>query len=163
VPEIVIIDKHGPAANWDGTNGHTDGSSILGTTPLEDVGFPYASLLDRSVDEEMLKFSYVAYQIDIGKYAEWVDRSLYPPSHGMLANYYKWVVKKIGLSLTVGTVTAVSLNNEQWSVVYEDTSGVQEILGEGLVITGPGDPHIYSMVRIYGTICIFSRTCSMPK
>ena len=40
VPEIVIIEKSHPAANWDGTHGYTDGDTILGTTPLEDVGFP---------------------------------------------------------------------------------------------------------------------------
>ncbi len=94
VPEITIIDKHGPAANWDGTNGYTDGATILGTTPLEDLGFPYDSRIDRSVDREMLHFSYMAYLVDIGKYVEWVDRGLYPPTHGMLADYYKWVVAK---------------------------------------------------------------------
>src|SRR5688572_10110725 len=85
VPEIIIIDKHGPAAHWDGTNGYTDGDTVLGTTPLEDVGFPYASQIDKVVDEEMLKFSYMAYLVDIGKYAEWVDRLLTPPTHRMLS------------------------------------------------------------------------------
>ncbi len=141
VPEIVIIDKHGPGANWDGTNGYTDGDTILGTTPLEDVGFPYASLIDDSVDEEMLKFSYMAYLVDIGKYAEWVDRGLYPPTHAMLADYLKWVVKKVSVAITIGEVTAISLKDDKWSVAYGDSSGAKEISGDSLVLTGPGDPH----------------------
>ena len=139
-PEIVIIDKHGPAANWDGAHGYTDGDTILGTTPLEDVGFPYDSLIDKKIDAEMLKFSYIAYQIDVGKYAEWVDRYLTPPTHGMLADYLKWVVDKIGVKVTVGEVTGISTADDKWSVVFQNDSDKQEITGDALVITGPGKP-----------------------
>lgn len=141
VPEIVIIDKHGPAANWDGTNGYTDGDTILGTTPFEDVGFPYDSSIDRSVDEEMLKFSYSAYLIEAGDYAEWIDRQLTPPSHAMLADYLKWVFKKTGNQLVVGEVNDVVLDNNRWSVTYKDESDTQMLRGDGLVVTGPGDPY----------------------
>lgn len=140
VPEILIIDKHGPAANWDGKNGYTDGDTILGTTPLEDVGFPYDSAIDRSVDEEMLKFSYMAYLVETGKYAEWVDRMLTPPSHAMLAEYLRWVLKKANMPVTIGEITAISRDNDQWLVTYEGDSGTETAAGDGLVLTGAGEP-----------------------
>lgn len=141
VPKIVIIDKYGPAANWDGTNGYTDGELTLGTPPLEDIGFPYTSLIDPLVDEEMLKFSYFAYLIDIDKYAEWVNRNLLPPTHRMLADYFKWVIKKIEMSPIIGEVTNISSIDDAWEVNYKENSTVKKIQGESLVITGPGDPY----------------------
>ena len=148
VPSIQIIDKYGPAANWDGTNGHTGGDTILGTTPLEDLGFPYASPIDASVDQEMLKYSYMAYKIDIGKYAEWVDRALYSPTHAMLADYYKWAVKKINAPLTIGSVTSISKNQKEWIVEIEDKSGKKDFFAEGLLITGPGEPYKFPRENI---------------
>lgn len=141
VPEIVIIDRHGPASNWNGMNGYTDGTSILGTTPLEDVGFPYESQIDRSVDTEMLKLSYMAYLIDIGEYAEWVDRSQTPPSHAMLANYLKWVIEKIDFHVTIGEVMNISSTADHWTVAYQDEANTKQITGDALVITGPGNPY----------------------
>lgn len=148
VPEIVVIEKRGPAANWDGTSGYTDGDTILGTTPLEDLGFPYASLINKSVDVEMLKYSYMAYLIDSDRYAEWVDRYLNPPTHDMLADYLKWVTKKIGLTITHGTVTEILRKDDAWSVSYENGSGLGELVGGSLVITGPGDPYSFPHVGI---------------
>jgi len=141
VPEVVIIDKHGPASNWDGTNGYTDGDTILGTTPLEDVGFPYESLIDTSVDQEMLKLSYMAYQIELGKYAEWVDRGLPSPSHAKYAEYMKWVFGKTDLTCTVGEVTTISHTANRWHVSYNDGSSDAQIDADALVLTGPGKPH----------------------
>lgn len=143
VPEILIIDRFGPAANWDGANGYTDGDTILGTTPLEDVGFPYDSGIDKSIDEEMLKFSFIAYLIDTGKYAEWVDRQLTPPSHAMLAEYLKWVFEKVNGPLIVGEVRSISQEDDQWLVNYEGSSATEKIRGDGLVLTGAGDPYSF--------------------
>src|SRR5262249_16693437 len=135
VPEIAVIDKAGPAANWDGNGDYTDGDTILGTTPLEDVGFPYDSLFDKSVDEAMLKLSYIAFLVHTRKYAEWVDRLLTPPSHAMLADYLKWVFKKIGGQLVIGEVSSITRDNNQWQVACGDKT----VIGGGLVITGAGD------------------------
>lgn len=140
VPNIIIIDKHGPGANWDGSNGYTDGNTILGTTPFEDVGFPYASEIDKNIDSEMLKFSYSAYLIEIGKYAEWVDRFLTPPTHKMLADYLKWVIDKINFPVIIGEVTSISKKDENWIVKLRNNSDSREVTGDVLVITGPGSP-----------------------
>lgn len=141
VPEIIIIEKFGPAANWDGTNGYTDGELILGTPPFEDVGYPYSSSIHQSVDEEMLKFSWFSYLITTGKYSEWINRNLQPPTHSMLADYFKWVVEKIAIPVIVGEATAFSLKEDKWEVTYKTAIGVKVATGDGLVITGPGDAY----------------------
>lgn len=143
VPEIVIIDKYGPAANWDGSNGYTDGDTLLGTTPFEDVGFPYASQINKTIDMEMLNLSYMAFLVDTGRYAEWIDRFLTAPTHRMLADYLKWVVKKIELSVVIGEVTEISKNNGDWIVKFRSDSSLKEVTGESLVITGPGAPYSF--------------------
>ncbi len=38
-------------------------------------------------------------------------------------------------------MTAISPVDNTWSVAYEDGSGTQEARGDGLVITGAGEPH----------------------
>lgn len=139
VPEISIIDKTGPAAYWDGSSGYSDGDTILGTTPLEDIGFPYDSPINKSIDTEMLKLSYMAYLVESGQYAEWVDRLLTPPSHRMLADYLKWAFKKIDGRLTIGEVKSIALDNNQWSVTYSSDGGEQTARADGLVMTGAGD------------------------
>src|SRR5205085_11719286 len=85
--------------------------------------------------------SYFAYQIDIHKYAEWINRTLQAPTHGMLAGYLKWLVKKIEIPHITGEVISISSKEDKWIVMYKNTSGVKEIVGEGLVVTGPGDPY----------------------
>src|SRR5579862_2638266 len=141
VPELVIIEKAGTAANWDGTNGYTDGKLTLGTPPTEDVGFPYISSLGSDISEEMLKFSYFAYQIDKGSYAEWIDRNQLSPTHSMFADYFKWVIEKIGQEVTIGEVTNIIVKDNKWVIVYKSDSEEKEIIGDGLVITGAGKPH----------------------
>jgi mycobactin lysine-N-oxygenase len=140
VPEIVVIEARGPASNWDGSNGYTDGRLVLGTTPLEDIGFPYASVLGSDVDRAMLAYSYMAYRIDRGDYAEWVDRGLVAPTHAMLADYFKWVVSKVDVPVITATATRVRVDGDVWVVEYESADGEGALEADGLVITGPGDP-----------------------
>jgi mycobactin lysine-N-oxygenase len=146
VPELIIIDKSGPLSNWDGVNGYTSGDLILGTLPFEDVGYPYLSAIDPVVDMEMLKFSWVAYQIDIGKYSEWVNRNLQAPTHRMFAEYFKWVVKKLSLAVIKGEVTKLLAKESKWEVVYKTNLGEEIVVGDGLVITGPGEPREFKIV-----------------
>jgi mycobactin lysine-N-oxygenase len=42
VPDLLLIDREGVAANWSGAAGYTDGRQRLSTSPEKDVGFPYA-------------------------------------------------------------------------------------------------------------------------
>lgn len=141
VPDITIIEKYGIAANWDGTNGYTDGQPHLGTPPTEDIGFPYLSSFGSLVNEELFKLSFFSYKIDSGNYTEWINRKQQAPTHSMFADYFKWVIKKISQEVKIGRVTKISLHNDKWIVHYKDNSEVKEVAGDGLVITGPGDPY----------------------
>src|SRR6266568_1105569 len=42
VPDLLVVDRRGVAANWTGDVGYTDGRQLLSTEPEKDVGFPYA-------------------------------------------------------------------------------------------------------------------------
>jgi len=146
VPELVIIERQGIAANWDGSNGYTDGEQELGTPPQEDVGFPYGSTFGPDVDEAMLRYSYMAYRVAIGDYAEWLSRYLAQPTHGQLAQYFKWVAEISGATIIRGEVRSVTPNGGGWQVSYEGDRGPELLTAHGVVLTGPGEartfPHI---------------------
>jgi hypothetical protein len=40
VPDLVLIDRAGVAANWSGASGYTDGRQLLSTPPEKDLGIP---------------------------------------------------------------------------------------------------------------------------
>jgi len=143
VPEVVIIEKYGPGANWNGKNGYTDGELTLGTSPMEDMGFPYASEIHAAVDKEMQKLSWFAYLIEIDQYVEWINRSLQPPKHKILADYFKWVLQKIKTPIIIGEAIAITVKENKWEITYKNGLDKKKIESDGLVITGPGDPHAF--------------------
>jgi mycobactin lysine-N-oxygenase len=147
-PDVVAIEALSPAANWDGSNGYTDGRLLLGTTPLEDVGFPYSSNLGPDVDRLMLAYSYMAYRVACGDYAEWVDRGLVAPTHAMLAAYFKWVVEKSELPVIAATVTRVRADDARWAIEYAGERGAGELVADGIVMTGPGAPMQFPRVGL---------------
>ena len=69
VPEVVVVDEIGVAANWTGQNGYTDGRQLLGTLPEKDVGFPYASdhwgSANQAVNQGMRHLSWDAYLLSL--------------------------------------------------------------------------------------------------
>jgi mycobactin lysine-N-oxygenase len=140
VPEVVAVEGCGLAANWDGRNGYTDGKLILGTTALEDVGFPYRSDHGPAVDGAMLAYSYVAYRVECGDYAEWVDRGLPAPTHGVLGDYLRWAAEKADLFVIEAVATRVAACDGSWIVDYRGDSGTGQVVADGLVLTGPGEP-----------------------
>lgn len=155
VPMLTIFDHRGVAANWTGERGRfTDGNQALASSPLRDVGFPYGSTewgditSNRAVDQEMLLFSWQAYLVarrTMGAapvrnyFASWVDRGGMNPKLHEWASYLDWVTKLANCEPDRREVVAVSENGKQWEVTVEDGAGRQEaIIGDGLVITGPG-------------------------
>jgi mycobactin lysine-N-oxygenase len=84
VPDLVLIDRAGVAANWSGTSGYTDGRQPLSTPPEKDVGFPYApnwGPASGQVSDEVRRRSWQRYLIDQGGLADWVDRGQPRPDH----------------------------------------------------------------------------------
>jgi mycobactin lysine-N-oxygenase len=140
VPRIVAIDPRGVAANWDGSNGYTDGRILLGTSPFEDVGFPYRSELAPKSDESMLRLAFQAFLVDQGRYAEWVDRAMPAPSHSQLAEYLRWVAHRVNLLPILAHVRRVRPSGGGWSIDYESHDGVSSLRADGVVVTGPGRP-----------------------
>lgn len=139
-PELVIVEQHHPGANWDGTTGYTDGALRLGTTPFEDVGFPYNSHFGAAVDAAMLRYSFVAFLIQSGTYVEWVDRAQPPPPHRHLAAYIDWVIQQSGATVRQATVTDIKRGVDEWQVHCETLDGSYTVAADGVVFTGPGPP-----------------------
>jgi hypothetical protein len=142
VPEIVIIERNDVAAHWNGRFGYTDGEQQLGTPPEKDVGFPYRSDVKYRVggiDADMVQYSWPAFQIEQGLYAEWVDRGRRQPKHELWAKYLSWVGRKSRVRVVSGEVFRVD-QGKQWTLHYRHNGAEAKIEGRGLVITGPGDP-----------------------
>ncbi|MCP2626461.1 NADPH-dependent L-lysine N(6)-monooxygenase MbtG [Mycolicibacterium smegmatis] len=139
-PEVVVIDRAGVAANWQAVGGWTDGQHRLGTSPEKDVGFPYRSSLvprrNAELDERMMRHSWQSYLVDIGQFAEWIDRGRPAPTHRRWSQYLNWVADNIGMSLITGEVTRIGLGDDQnsWTLhTHEDT-----VAADAVMITGPG-------------------------
>ena len=149
VPEVVVVDEIGVAANWTGQNGYTDGRQLLGTLPEKDVGFPYASdhwgSANQAVNQGMRHLSWDTYLMMGGgdgamTYASWIDRGRPHPSHRRWAEYLMWVADRVDLDLRIGRVTRIDRLGSRWRLTCERDGRRDWVEGDGLVITGPGTP-----------------------
>jgi mycobactin lysine-N-oxygenase len=141
VPEIIVVEKEKVAANWSGKFGYTDGDQELGTRPEKDVGFPYLSTcwgnFNNSVNEGMNKFSWQTFLIEQNKYSDWLDRGRPQPTHKRFSEYLTWVADKSKVNVKKGEVIRITQSDGCWRLHLK---GGDTIDGEGLVITGPGEP-----------------------
>ncbi|MGW5572388.1 SidA/IucD/PvdA family monooxygenase [Nocardia thailandica] len=144
-PRVVVVEPHAVGGNWLPSGGWTDGRHRLGTSPEKDVGFPYHSTWARghnqAINEGMQAFSWTAFLVEHGTYAEWVDRGRPSPQHHVWAKYLQWVARRIDLDLVQGTVRTVrqGADGAGWRVEVTDADGAHtEIACDGLMITGPG-------------------------
>ena len=150
VPRVRIIDRQGVAAYWSGKTGYTDGNQFLGTRPEKDVGFPYLSshwgnkYRSHAVAKEMLHLSWPSFLIDRMRYSEWIDRGRTRPTHSEWAQYIQWVAERVQIDLCMGAVTRITRTSDgkRWQLTCQPaTEGqAQTLLGDGLVMTGPGTP-----------------------
>jgi mycobactin lysine-N-oxygenase len=153
VPEIVILEKYEVAAHWRGKGyGFTDGDQPLGTPPEKDIGYPYNSVYKNygatDINAFLFKFSWPAYIIEQGSYADLTDRDWPAPQHKEWAAYLRWAAKQLQLkgsaSYINGELHRVVKKDNQWLVQYTSTDSLgvdpSEIECDALVITGPGEP-----------------------
>ncbi len=143
VPLVEVIERSEVGANWSGNFGYTDGRQPLGTSPEKDLGYPYDSsswgqALGNEIDARMLRYSWMAYQIHRGVYSDWVDRGKPAPVHGEWAGYLQWVARAVGLRVHYGSVSAMAIQNGYWRIGYQGGAAPGEVIGSGLVMTGPG-------------------------
>ncbi len=148
IPDLIVLalEKKEIAAHWKGEAGFTDGSPFLGTPPEKDIGFPYSSTAwgehSRTVDDKMLAYSWHRYSVLHSKYRKWVDQGRPQPKHKEWAHYLNWVATEVGLQVQYGRVELINLREGKWDLTYRDKDqNEQTIMGDGLVITGPGVPN----------------------
>lgn len=147
VPRVRIIDRQGVAAHWTGSAGYTDGQQLLGTRPEKDIAFPYLSAcwgdkkLSHAVAQEMIHLSWQSFLIDQWRYADWVDRSRTRPTHREWSQYIQWVAERVEVDVTVGEVVSIATtpNGKRWQLTCRAEQEF-DIIGDGLVLTGPGTP-----------------------
>lgn len=143
-PQVIVVEAHAVGGNWLPSGGWTNGQHRLGTSPEKDIGFPYHSVWARSrnreIDEAMLAFSWTAFLVERGTYAEWVDRGRPSPQHHLWARYLQWVADKIDVEVVAGAVRKIAAGAGGWVVSVVDADGLAtEIEAERLMITGPGN------------------------
>ncbi|MBF6179564.1 SidA/IucD/PvdA family monooxygenase [Nocardia otitidiscaviarum] len=142
-PRVIVVEAHAVGGNWLPSGGWTDGQHRLGTSPEKDVGFPYHSTWARghnqALNEGMTAFSWTAFLIEHGTYAEWIDRGRPSPQHHVWAKYLQWVGRKTDMELVLGTVRTIAAADDGWLVTVADAAGETcEIDCDAVMITGPG-------------------------
>lgn len=142
-PDVVAVERTGVAANWQASGGWTDGQHRLGTSPEKDVGFPYRSALvprrNAELDERMTRYSWQAYLVSTGQFAEWVDRGRLAPTHRKWSQYLRWVADSVGMAVVPAEVTAIGLetggaSGPRWALHTDQRT----VAADAVMITGPG-------------------------
>jgi mycobactin lysine-N-oxygenase len=144
VPDLLLVDREGVAANWSGATGYTDGRQRLSTPPEKDVGFPYAHAWGEDsewVSHEVGRWSWQRYLIHHGGYADWVDRGRPRPTHRRWSQYLHWVASQIPAEPVLAAVHGIDLVGGRWRLAARTPAGRRLDLDcDGLVVTGPGKP-----------------------
>jgi mycobactin lysine-N-oxygenase len=142
-PRVIVAETHVVGANWLAAGGWSDGNQRLGTSPEKDLGFPYRSGLlpgrNREIDQRMARYSWTAFLIDQGGYAEWIDRGRPNPQHHLWARYLQWAARRVDLETVTATVTRLRADAGRWHVELTDSDGARSTLAaDAVMITGPG-------------------------
>jgi mycobactin lysine-N-oxygenase len=137
-PDVIVVERTGIAANWQASGGWTDGAQSLGTSPEKDVGFPYRSSLvprrNAELDERMTCYSWQAYLIGTGQFAQWIDRGRPAPTHHRWGQYLRWVAHRVDMAVVRGEVDRIAVDGQRW-VLHTPESTVH---ADAVMVTGPG-------------------------
>ena len=144
VPDLVLVDREGVAANWSGAAGYTDGRQRLSTAPEKDVGFPYAHTwgpASERVSQELGRWSWQSYLVHQEGFADWVDQGRPLPTHRQWSQYLHWVASQIPVEPVLAEVDGIDLVDGRWRLAARTpTGGRLDLDCDGLVLTGPGPP-----------------------
>ena len=144
VPDLVLVDREGVAANWSGAAGYTDGRQRLSTAPEKDVGFPYAhtwGAASERVSQEVGRWSWQSYLVHQEGLADWVDRGRPLPTHRQWSQYLRWVAAQVPAEPILAEVDGIDLAGGRWRLAARTpTGGRLDLDCDGLVLTGPGPP-----------------------
>lgn len=139
LPQLILIDKsHTVGSHWDGSNGYTDGHRLLCTAPTYDLGYPYNDT-DPEVREYMIShFSWQSFQIEHGRYQQWIGRGEPHPRHSEWQEYLQWARDKCtNVTSEIFQVSEIRASNE-WTIL--SAGGKDKVTCKRLVITSPGGP-----------------------
>ena len=144
VPDLVLVDREGVAANWSGAAGYTDGRQRLSTAPEKDVGFPYAhtwGTASERVSQEVGLWSWQSYLVHQEGFADWVDQGRPLPTHRQWSQYLRWVAAQVPAEPILAEVDGIDLAGGRWRLAARTpTGGRLDLDCDGLVLTGPGPP-----------------------
>ena len=144
VPDLVLVDREGVAANWSGAAGYTDGRQRLSTAPEKDVGFPYAhtwGAASERVSQEVGRWSWQSYLVHQEGFADWVDQGRPLPTHRQWSQYLRWVAAQVPAEPNLAEVDGIDLAGGRWRLAARTpTGGRLDLDCDGLVLTGPGPP-----------------------
>jgi mycobactin lysine-N-oxygenase len=144
VPDLVLVDREGVAANWSGAAGYTDGRQRLSTAPEKDVGFPYAhtwGAASERVSQEVGRWSWQSYLVHQEGFADWVDQGRPLPTHRQWSQYLRWVAAQVPAEPILAEVDGIDLTGARWRLAARTpTGGRLDLDCDGLVLTGPGPP-----------------------
>ncbi|HEX6675670.1 MAG TPA: SidA/IucD/PvdA family monooxygenase [Actinomycetes bacterium] len=144
VPDLLVIDREGVAANWSGAAGYTDGHQRLSTPPEKDVGFPYAHTWGADselVSHQIGRWSWQRYLVHQDGFADWVDRGRPRPTHRQWSQYLRWVASQVPVEPLLAEVDGIDLAGGRWRLAARTPTGERlDVDCDGLVLTGPGPP-----------------------
>lgn len=146
VPEIIVIECNSAGSAWSGSNEYSNGFETLCTPGEKDVGFPYDDTWDEdgarpSVASEIYaRFSFGAYMVAEGRFANWVDRERDHPSHSRFADYIGWVFAEAEQNIVQGEVSRIRYDGTLWQVTYFVRGKEHTIAVDGVVLSGNGEP-----------------------
>ena len=145
VPQLIVIERDKIGSAWDGDGNFSNGFVTLCTPGEKDVAFPYDETWDDdgrqvSLASELYgRFSFGAYQVAEGHFADWVDRDREHPSHNRFADYLDWVFAEAGQDFVRGEVQTIRPLNGKWVVDYATGADVKQVVVDGVVLTGCGE------------------------
>jgi mycobactin lysine-N-oxygenase len=145
VPEIVVVERDEVGAAWSGAFGFSSGFLTLCSPPERDVGFPYVDFVRRLGRVPLAqplfgRFSWSAFLVATGRYAEWVDRDRGYPSHRSWAQYLRWVFEQARQPILRAEVTSIEpAAGKPWLVRVRKSGGDRfKFETDGVVLTGAG-------------------------
>lgn len=142
VTPIEVIERKDLGSHWKGNDGFTDGLQLLVTPSEQDLGYPYA--LNHEVREKalsirnaMLTISWMQYLLSKNTYCGWVVKDRPRVDHQELVDYLNWAAEECGMKTTNADVKSIDIVDGEWVILTEKSKSLK---GQGLVITGSGDP-----------------------